>query len=410
MDNNMDNRTENEDWLKTLQRKLNDFEEPVGDAAWQNIEQRLSTVPQPRSINRRRYYYAIAAALAALIGLSIFFGLIYSPVVEKLPSSTASISNHQVSTVQSQNPSSTIAQVVENDEKQSVNTSLSTINRSTQTLQETSRNDIEVTDNSVIPQTSAKENSSQAQIQETKVKEEEKPTTAEVKSQESKKKRALPVMVRAGSVQTKESSRWSVGVSVGGSTIQNNAEYDNNIAANDVVAGSIYHYDINPTSYLKAMPSGYSNYSFKHHIPISFGLNIRKLLNNKFSVESGVVFTMLISDVSNSSKKQRLYYIGIPVKGNWTYYKAKGIELYLTAGAMGEKCIYARLGNEKLKVNNLQFSVNGGAGVGFDLSKRLQLFGEAGFSYYFKDGSFVETIRKDKPFRINLQAGLRFSY
>ncbi len=410
----MDNRTENEDWLKTLQRKLNDFEEPVGEAAWQKIEQRLSSVPRPRSINRRRYYYAIAAAIAALIGLTLFFGLIYSPVAEKMPSNIASIQNRQVSPNLSKNPTSAIAQVVENDESQSTNSPLSAINRPIRTKQETSRSEIMATNISAIPQTSSQDNfsqdnGSQVQSRNAKVKE-EKTTANEEKSQEYKKKRTLPIMVKAGSVQTKDSPRWSVGVSVGGnSTIQSENTLDNNVVSNDV-ASSDYRFDISPTSYLKAVPQGYSNYSFNHHIPISFGLNVRKMIDNKFSVESGVVFTMLVSDISNSSKKQRLYYVGIPIKGNWTYYKVKEIELYLTAGAMGEKCIYARLGNEKLKVNQIQFSINGGAGIGIDLSKRLQLFGEAGFSYYFKDGSFVETIRKDKPFRINLQAGLRFSY
>lgn len=411
----MNNRTENEDWLKTLQRKLNDFEEPVEGTAWQQIEQKLSTVRHKRTLNHRKYYYATAAAIAAFIGISVFFRLIYSPVAEKMSSDVAITQTNaaQTNAATKANTTSAIAQTVIRQDK-SLGNANATSSHSNLIVMD--RQQIVVPNEEkdyTISTTNINQSNNTNQVQSEGQKTEDKKKTATSTRTVAKgggKKRSLPVMVKGGYAKGKD-SRWSVGVSVGGSgAIQTNSN-DYGASVSQDVAGSNYQYDIlSPTACLRAVPSGYSNYSFKHHIPISFGLNIRKLLNKNFSVETGIVFTMLNSDIENNSKKQHIYYIGIPIKGNWTFYKGQGFELYLTAGAMGEKSIYARVGSEKLKLNEIQFSVNGGAGIAVGLSKSLQLYGEAGVAYFFDDGSFVQTVRKDKPFNLNIQAGLRFSY
>ncbi|MGG6495484.1 UNVERIFIED_CONTAM: PorT family protein, partial [Bacteroidetes bacterium 56_B9] len=58
--------------------------------------------------------------------------------------------------------------------------------------------------------------------------------------------------------------------------------------------------------------------NIKHKQPLSFGLSVRKALPKNFSVETGVTYTMLSSEITyeNSSEKtdQKLHYIGIPVR------------------------------------------------------------------------------------------------
>ena len=46
----------------------------------------------------------------------------------------------------------------------------------------------------------------------------------------------------------------------------------------------------------------------------------------------------------------------------------------------------------------------------FKLASHISLYAEPGIVYYFDDGSDISTIRKEKPFNINLQAGLRFNF
>ena len=65
-----------------------------------------------------------------------------------------------------------------------------------------------------------------------------------------------------------------------------------------------------------------------------------------------------------------------------------------------EKCVYGKLGHEKQTVKPVQWSVLGAVGAQYNLSRRWGLYVEPGVSYYFDDGSPVQTIRK----------GLRLSY
>ena len=40
----------------------------------------------------------------------------------------------------------------------------------------------------------------------------------------------------------------------------------------------------------------------------------------------------------------------------------------------------------------------------------MGLYIEPGAKYYFDNGSDIETIRSEKPFNVNLQAGFRFGF
>lgn len=60
----------------------------------------------------------------------------------------------------------------------------------------------------------------------------------------------------------------------------------------------------------------YEDYSFRHHQPLSFGLSVRKEFAYGLSLESGVNYTLLWSDVSMQSGgediSQKLHFIGFP--------------------------------------------------------------------------------------------------
>ena len=66
--------------------------------------------------------------------------------------------------------------------------------------------------------------------------------------------------------------------------------------------------------------------------------------------------------------------------------------------------------SESLKVNPLQWSLSSAVGAQFKLSKMMGIYAEPGVAYYFKDGSEVQTIRKEHPFNFNIQLGIRLSY
>lgn len=158
----------------------------------------------------------------------------------------------------------------------------------------------------------------------------------------------------------------------------------------------------------------------KHKTPITASLAIRKSLNSKWALESGLIYTYLeTSEIktqtngNNFSDTYELHYLGIPLKVVYTVYNQERLSIYASAGGTMEKCISYRavnsLTNVKRKLDSpeLQWSIGGNIGIGYEVLKNLNLFVEPGINYYFDDKSNIPSIRKDKPLNFNLQLGLR---
>lgn len=58
----------------------------------------------------------------------------------------------------------------------------------------------------------------------------------------------------------------------------------------------------------------------------------------------------------------------------------------------------------------MQWSVNAAAGIQLNIVNSLSLYAEPGISYYFNDGSAIQTIYKEKPLNFNLNFGIRFTF
>lgn len=151
-----------------------------------------------------------------------------------------------------------------------------------------------------------------------------------------------------------------------------------------------------------------------HKQPLSFGFSVRKGLARGFSVETGLTYTYLASDVKfvESSEKvsQKLHYLGIPLRANWNFVDKKSFIMYVSAGGAMEKCVYGKIGSESETVKPLQFSVMGAVGAQYNISRRVGVYVEPGVSYFFDDGSDVQTIRKENPCNFTLQGGIRLTY
>jgi len=143
-----------------------------------------------------------------------------------------------------------------------------------------------------------------------------------------------------------------------------------------------------------------------HHQPVRFGLSLRYRLNDRWSMETGLTYTRLSSDITTivddvtTTTEQRLNYIGLPLNISYELWGSRRFDLYVLAGGTIEKCLDA---------SPWQFSLNGATGVEYKLSNSFSLYAEPGLGYYFKDGSSTPTIYKDHPLNFNLNFGLRFN-
>lgn len=166
---------------------------------------------------------------------------------------------------------------------------------------------------------------------------------------------------------------------------------------------------------------------YAHHLPIRIGLSVAYALTDRLSISSGLTYTRLSSDIKDASREskyigeQRLHYVGIPVNVSYKVASSRWISLYGTAGVLAEKCVSGTtdegyVENNTMKYTNthdisskpLQMSINAGVGIQFDFIDNVGIYAEPGLSYYFDDGSALQTIYKEKPLNFNLNVGVRF--
>lgn len=166
---------------------------------------------------------------------------------------------------------------------------------------------------------------------------------------------------------------------------------------------------------------------YEHHLPIRIGLSVAYALTDRLSISSGLTYTRLSSDIKDASREskyigeQRLHYIGIPVNVSYKVASFRWLGLYGTAGVLAEKCVSGTtdegyVENNTMKYTNthdisskpLQMSVNAGVGIQFNVHENVGIYTEPGLSYYFDDGSALQTIYKEKPLNFNLNVGVKF--
>lgn len=166
-----------------------------------------------------------------------------------------------------------------------------------------------------------------------------------------------------------------------------------------------------------------------HHQPIRVGLSLRYAISPRWSLLTGINYSYLQSDFSSynnrtsTDRKQKLHYIGIPVNLSYTLWQKKKFNLYLIAGAQAEKLVKGQTettttqhnqsttsNTENVHENKPIFSTNTSLGVEYQLGKFIGLFAEPGVSYYFKNGSGIESSYTEKPFNFNFNLGVRVNF
>lgn len=146
------------------------------------------------------------------------------------------------------------------------------------------------------------------------------------------------------------------------------------------------------------------------HMSWSFGFEVQKSLTERLSLESGIVYTLLTSDVRmkySGVKKQQMHYLGVPLKLNVEFAKKDNWLFYTGGGGMLERCIYATRGGKSFSDKDWQWSIVGAVGFQYMLSRHIGIYFEPGVVYYFDNHSGIQNYRSAQPCTFNLQAGLK---
>ena len=223
-------------------------------------------------------------------------------------------------------------------------------------------------------------------------------------------------------------ARWTLSTSamtgMGASSVTNStATYVEAVGPDDVMWAD------NPQLGIGIFNQGKSvKTEYKHRLPVRVGLNVAYRLTDRLSVESGVSYTRLSSDMKDgtknnySSSSQKLDYIGVPLTVKYRAFGYRRLSVYASAGLLTEKCVSGKttheyvISGEKKKheaedvaAKPWQLSVNAALGAQFDVLRNVGVYVEPGVSYYFDDRSPLSTIYKEKPLNFNLNLGVRYT-
>jgi hypothetical protein len=423
-----------EKWINNLRSQMEDYSEPLPDGLWDKLETELEEQNKPKVIPLWRRWQAAAAVLILLVS-SLTYWFWSSP--------EADFQNQQLAVEVKDTP------LPENRPIQDqVTADVAMPGKSEPEMKLTASTDVVL--EQAVRKVSVEEEKTDEVIVEEPEKEESKTIknemlteTADTQVQQKKRLRASREADRERMKQNAEeakskstrSSGFSLGVGAGNTPYGSLSTFD---GMGSFVARSAYYVssDLNMapvnngglaySQILLENAAQSPQTSVKHHMPVTIGFSLDWNLDKNWTLETGLNYTLLSSDIRSGSKSyveetQKLHYVGIPLKIRRSIWQNRWFSVYASVGGAVEKCVSGRLesvtvtngGNRtsertSLEVDPLQWSVAAAAGAQVNFTSRLGLYLEPGVAYYFDDHSGVETIRKEHPFNFNLQLGLRF--
>ena len=452
----------NNDWTDRLRDRMADYEMPVGDELWANIEQSLaqdevfankndhSNHGVARSIVMRRF--SIAASIAALLagGAYVYF----HPWNEVAENEVAAIFDKGSKTFidkrQTAVPKDSQAAISDNNQKSISDNGQNAMSKDgLQTLSGggQTRNNILAQSNSVELVSSESALSLDLDTQSSARSVNEKSETVP-SSRSSRKVNSLitsegDVMssaqngrrtVLAQSSMDEELGRkdkrhrgglklqlYGENGFIGKTSGGNSPVLMSSMPSSDPV---YYDKNIKITSffderYMAMIPTSDLYEETKHHQPISVGMQVGFHLLPKLKLSTGLVYTKVSSDFisgvsdTRTVSTQDLHYIGIPLNLSYSVWEYKGLHTYVTAGGEGAVNIKNHTETDgevkESKRDKMQWSTNASVGIQYDFIPQLGVYVEPGMKYYFDNGSQIENIFKDKKLNFNIQFGLRFN-
>lgn len=157
----------------------------------------------------------------------------------------------------------------------------------------------------------------------------------------------------------------------------------------------------------------------KHHFPVSVGLQVGVPLLPRLSLTTGVVYTQTSSDFTyqyGSGKmvvNQSLHYVGIPVGLSYEVWGISRLHTYVNVGGEGAVNVKNKtlMDGSRTDVgrDKMQWSANASLGIQLDVIPQLGIYAEPGAKYYFDNGSHIDNVFKDKKLNFNFQFGLRWN-
>ena len=165
-----------------------------------------------------------------------------------------------------------------------------------------------------------------------------------------------------------------------------------------------------------------------HDKPITFGLSMTKIINRNWNMETGLQYSQLKSefilgeDDYYVQKRQKIHYLGIPLRlsykwfgaNRWTAYTSAGIILNIPlSGKTDEQYVTGTVipySDSWHFTPPFQWTVGTGVGLQYNFANNWGVYLEPTFSWHIPNGSTTRTIWTEHPFTITVPFGIRFTW
>ena len=426
-------------WKEDIHDRLGNFETDAPDGLWEAIHQRMAQTEPAQAEKRqtpfvlqpalRRTACAAAACLALVAGYQYFAdgGKETASGVKVAQGRVADISTNRYVAKNAVAPAATVFAQTQNSP--AVLQPNGRVEQTADAIAQPTQNNESAqisTPQHLNPSTSQPHNPSTSQHPNPSTSQPHNPST----SQPHNPSTSLLAYTSADNSRGRHegAARWTLSTSamtgMGASSVTNStATYVEAVGPDDVIWAD------NPQLGIGIFNQGKSvKTEYKHRLPVRVGLNVAYRLTDRLSVESGVSYTRLSSDMKDGTKdnyssgSQKLDYIGVPLNVKYRAFGYRRLSVYASAGLLTEKCVSGKatheyvISGEKKKheaedvaAKPWQLSVNAALGAQFDVLRNVGVYVEPGVSYYFDDRSPLSTIYKEKPLNFNLNLGVRYT-
>lgn len=454
---------EDNDWLKGLQSKMKDYEEPAPEGLWENVESSVFPEKKRRVIALPILWRSVG--VAAAVALGVFAGLRFfdSPVGNPSDRSQEILASGQPSSVNDNGGRESSVEIVRKTEPEKLLAESIPVRKRQAKAHVVNNVKSDLVEGNVVPESETKEIEAQPytteeslqgshaepqtqrqeeEVSGTKKTEENEPVVISTDHDDEdwsdyisvtgdsrtsrRRAAALDVSLSGGSVDSRDENSYDLQMFYRGSApASTNGLIDDSKGS----VGNDAQVQTRGMAPMQMKSGSTVTSSSDHKRPVRLALAVNFPVSGTFGLETGAMLTTLHSTFTTEAGRTRteteqtLRYLGIPLNMTASLVDSKWVSLYLGGGGMVEKCISGKSASvetlagvkqgdsvkKNLDVKPLLWSLNASAGLQANLTKNIGLYVEPGLSYHFDDKSDVRTIYKDRPLDFMLTFGARIS-
>lgn len=166
----------------------------------------------------------------------------------------------------------------------------------------------------------------------------------------------------------------------------------------------------------------------QHDRPITFGISLSMPLSERWSIETGLQYSILKSrstmgnDEYYINKKQKIHYLGIPIRLSYNFADYKRLSAYSSAGLSLNIPIYGKVdsnyvvGNTPTHIDSwhitppAQWSINFSLGLQYHILPKVTLYVEPTLYWQIPNSSNTHTIWTEHPIMFSAPFGIRIAW